>query len=73
VFEKRTEEDIWSRERETVTGSKRETDMRMEKNCKQGTLLVVLFTRYYTDYETRENEMGGSCGIWGKEEKAYFV
>jgi hypothetical protein len=45
----------------------------MEKNCKQGTLLVVLFTKYYTDYETRENEMGGSCGMWEKEENAYFI
>jgi len=39
----------------------------MEKNCKQGTSLVVLFTQYYSDYETRENEVGGACGMWRKK------
>jgi hypothetical protein len=45
----------------------------MDKNLKQGTSLFVLFIKYYTNYETMENEMGGTCGMWGDEQNAYLV
>ena len=70
MFEKRVLTKIFGSERERnchcVQG--RETDdTRMEKNCKQGASLVVFFAQNYSDYETRENEMGGACGMWGKK------
>jgi hypothetical protein len=39
----------------------------MEKNCKQGTSIVVICTKCYSDNETRHNEMGGACGMWGNK------
>jgi hypothetical protein len=43
----------------------------MEKNCKQGTSLVVLFTNYYTDYETTENEM--DADMWNVGERGECI
>jgi hypothetical protein len=42
----------------------------MEKNCVIKSSIFVLFTEFYSDEQTKENEVDGACGNTAKRRKA---